>query len=247
MAQTLAADDRPGARRAEPSAICPRATRRRCRRAPTYADGDEPVRWIYSTSGHHVGPEGRAAHRRDPDRRWPGPGRRAAHDGRRRRVDRVPVRPHRRPRLPGHDADRRDAGGDRRGVHPRPGHRALPSPRRDHGRRRHRVLPDVPGRPAQAARRADHPHAARPVGRRRAACRPSCTGRSRRDGHQDLPRLRHDRDPDDHPGLAHRLRRPARPHRRPPGHGRRRAHRRRGRRRSLPPASTARSASRARW
>ena len=54
--------------------------------------------------GLHRRPQGRAAHRPDPDRRRLGPGPRPRHDPRRRRLHRLPVRPHRRPRLPRDDA-----------------------------------------------------------------------------------------------------------------------------------------------
>ena len=51
---------------------------------------------------HHLGPQGRPAHRPHPDRRRPRPGRRRQAQRRRHRLDRLPVLPHRRPRLP-HD------------------------------------------------------------------------------------------------------------------------------------------------
>ena len=53
---------------------------------------------------HDRRPEGRAAHRRDADRRRLGSRRRTRHGARRRRLHRLPVRAHRRPRLSGHHA-----------------------------------------------------------------------------------------------------------------------------------------------
>ena len=69
--------------------------------------------------GLHRRAQGRPAHRPDADRGRLGPGPRPRHGARRRRLDRLPLRAHRRPRLPGDDA-----------VHgvPRDPHRGLLGP-----------------------------------------------------------------------------------------------------------------------
>ena len=59
--------------------------------------------------GQHGRPQGRPPHRPDPHRRRLGPGRGPRHVARRRRVDRLPLRPHRRSRLPGDHADAWDS------------------------------------------------------------------------------------------------------------------------------------------
>ena len=116
----------------------------------------------------------------------------------RRRLDRVPVRAHRRPRLPRDDAA---AGMPRRAA------RELPMP--EHAVemfRRHGVTisggstafyQTFAGRAAQAAGREDPPVAARarPAAARR--CRPRCSGRCGASSGPGPPRLRHDRVPDD--------------------------------------------------
>ena len=61
-------------------------------------------------------PQGRAAHRPDAHRRRLGPGPRARHGPRRRRLHRLPLRPHRRARLPGDHAVRRVPRRARRGL-----------------------------------------------------------------------------------------------------------------------------------
>ena len=85
-----------------PTTPCPKATRRRSRRrrrAPAM-----PIRWIYYTSGTTSDPKGVAAHRRDAARRRAGAGGGAGHLTVGRRFDRLPVRAHRRTRLPGQRA-----------------------------------------------------------------------------------------------------------------------------------------------
>ena len=135
----------------------------------------------------------------NPHRRGVGPRPSARHPRRRRRLHRLPVRAHRRARLPRHGADHRLPDGPARGVRARRGRRGLPPPRRHHGRRR--APPSTsPTSPSSARRRATRSSrrcacmsgggAAKPpeiyfeVGRR--------DRRSRR-----RARLRHDRDADD--------------------------------------------------
>ena len=102
----------------------------------------------------------------------------------------------------------------------------LPPPRRDHGRREHRVLRRLPRRAAQDARRPDPPDAAAHVGRRRGqAARGPLRGPRRDRRARRGARLRHDRGADDLQRLAARHRRAAGQHRRQAGRGGRRPHR----------------------
>ena len=101
------------------------------------------------------------------------------------------------------------------------------APRRHDGRRQHRVLPRVPQRAAQGPVEAGDAGAADDERRRRAQAARGVPRGARRDAPAGVPRLRHDRVPDDHPGRAQRHRRAAHEHRRRAGPRLRRADRRR--------------------
>ena len=126
---------------------------------------------------------------------------RDATGARRRRLDRVPVHPHRRARLPRGDARLRHARGPARDVRSAQRGRDVLASRRHDGGRQHRVLPRVPQRAAQGPVEAGDPVAAAPQRWRRAETARGVPRGPRRDAHPDLPRLRDDRVPDDHPGL----------------------------------------------
>ena len=137
--------------------------------------GADPLALLHV--GHHREPEGRAPHRRDAHRRRGRSRRRARHEPRRRRLDGVPVRAHRRPRLSRHDAHPRLPRGRARGVRARRRDPGVLAARRDDGGRQHRVLHRVPRRAAQAARRR---RSSRRCGCCRAAARrsrPRCSTR----------------------------------------------------------------------
>ena len=170
--------------------------------APTYPDGDEPVRWIYSTSGTTSDPKG-VLH---TDATLIAGGRGLA-DALQMTADDVGsiAFPYAHIAGPDYLVMMLLTGMSAVIVEafmPADAIELLPSQRGHHGRRSDRVLPDVPRRAALAAGRTDHPHAAGAVGRRCAAAAGAVPRGARRDGHQDLPRVRHDRDPDDHPGVA---------------------------------------------
>ena len=119
--------------------------------------------------GHDVGPEGGAPHRHHPRDGRTGPRHGGGADGGRRGLDRLPLRPHRRPRLPRHGARHRLRHGAARGLRARAW--------RWRCSRRHGVtmaggstafymayLNEQRKQPGDE----DHPLAARPVGGRRA-------------------------------------------------------------------------------
>ena len=145
-----------------PKAAFRKPTRRVLPPPPPGTDADrrpDPLDLLHL--GIHRRPQGRAAHRPDADRRRLGPRPRPRHASRRRRLHRLPLRPHRRPRLSRDDALHRVPGHPRRGVlgARRPAH--LPPVRGHHGRREHRVLRGVPRRAAQGAGGPDPARAAR--------------------------------------------------------------------------------------
>ena len=128
--------------------------------------------------GNHLRSQGREAHRRVADSRRSRAGPCAGRERRRRGLDRLPLRPYRRTRVHGHDVGRRVRRRSRGAL--RPGGRSLGlrPPRRDHGRRLDRLLPDVPRGGPQVSpvrRPSRHARAAGAVGRGRPPSRPRST------------------------------------------------------------------------
>ena len=94
-------------------------------------------------------PQGCAAHRPDAHRRRLGSRPCPRHGSRRRGLDRLPVRPHRRPRLSGHHAVHGFPGHPRGGLLGSRRAPGLPPARRHHGRGEHRLLRGLPRRATQ--------------------------------------------------------------------------------------------------
>ena len=179
-----------------------RSPRRRSGPAAAAATGDGARGRAHPLDLLHVRldgrPQRRAAHGSDPDRRWMGPRPRARYGAGRRRINRLPLRPHRRSRLPRHHALHGlpcRLGGSLLCAR-RPAD--LPRPRGDHGGWQHRVLRRLSRRAAQDARRSDPPHLAAHVGwRSRQATRGPLRGTRRNRRPRRGARVRHDRGADD--------------------------------------------------
>ncbi len=148
--------------------------------------------------GHHLGAEGRPAHRPVVDRRGHGPRGSDRAQGRRHRLDRLPVRAHRRARLSRDAAALRHAGrAARRLLHPGLA-RGLPACRRHDHRRQHRPLSDAAAGAAKAPGQKLVPSLRRLAGGG-APMPPEVYWQVKRVArHGNPPRLRHDRVPDDH-------------------------------------------------